>query len=41
MLTGFGSMACMNYNPNQGKIAHGVNLGYVLTKYDQEVAGRH
>lgn len=24
------------FNPNEGKVAHGLNIGYVLTKYDQE-----
>jgi Outer membrane protein beta-barrel domain len=33
---GFRINGLFEYNPNQGKIAHGLNIGYVLTKYNQE-----
>jgi Outer membrane protein beta-barrel domain len=32
---GFRINGLFEYNPNQGKIAHGLNIGYVLTKYEQ------
>jgi opacity protein-like surface antigen len=32
---GFRINALFDYNPNQGKLVHGMNLGYVLTKYEQ------
>jgi hypothetical protein len=33
---GFRINGLYEYNPNEGKLAHGLNVGYVLTKYDQE-----
>jgi len=32
---GFRINGLYEYNPNQGKIAHGLNIGYVLTKYEE------
>ncbi|MEQ1586030.1 MAG: outer membrane beta-barrel protein [Cyclobacteriaceae bacterium] len=31
---GFRINGLYEFNPNEGKIAHGLNIGYVLTKYD-------
>lgn len=31
---GFRINGLYEYNPSQGKIAHGLNIGYVLTKYE-------
>jgi len=33
---GFRINGLYELNPNQGKISHGLNIGYVLTKYEQE-----
>lgn len=33
---GFRINGLYELNPSQGKIAHGLNIGYVLTKYNQE-----
>jgi hypothetical protein len=33
---GFRINGLYEFNPNQGKVAHGFNIGYVLTKYSQE-----
>jgi len=33
---GFRINALFENNPNEGKIAHGINIGYVLTKYNEE-----
>jgi Outer membrane protein beta-barrel domain len=33
---GFRINGLFEYNPSQGKIAHGLNIGYVLTTYSQE-----
>jgi hypothetical protein len=35
---GFRINALYEYNPNEGKLAHGLNIGYVLTKYEQETS---
>jgi hypothetical protein len=32
---GFRINGLYEFNPTQGKIAHGLNIGYVLTKYEQ------
>jgi len=34
---GFRINGLYEYNPNQGKISHGLNIGYVLTKYEETV----